>query len=98
MCLQKNRGCSYLYLSRQSDRKTDAVAVGAERPGGGGRGASALCPGAGLLGLPAAAGADGALRLSQHPYGGCQHPGLPAKRCVLFAFISAVLRVEGAVK
>lgn len=83
MCLQKNRGCSYLYLSRQSDRKTDAVAVGAERPGGGGRGASALCPGAGVQRLSAAAGADSAVRFSQHPHGGRQHPGLPAKRCLL---------------
>ena len=70
------------------------MAVGAERPGGGRRGTSSLCPGAGRPGVPAAAGADGTLCVPQHPYGGCQYSGLPAQ-CGLFPFpASTVLRME----
>ena len=87
---------NYIYLSRQSDRKTYIMAVGTERPGGGGRGTSSLCPGAGRPGFPAAAGTDGALRFPQYPYGGFQYSGLPAQRGLLSLFTSATLRMEGS--
>ena len=83
------------YLSRQPDRETDTVAVGVKGPGNRGRGISFLCPGAGVLWLPAAAGADGAVRFSQHPHGGRQYPGLPAQRGLFFTLAPAVLCMEG---
>ena len=81
----------HLHLPQQSESQAHPLAVGAAGRGGHRRGLYPIRAGLGPAGAGAAADRHGAVRLSQHPAGGRQHPGFFALRHVLPVFEAAIL-------